>query len=231
MLATSRMWPSTRWMPAVWWRQLRAGAPAGERRLGRPMPFQTTFPHGRLHHVYTFSSRPIRRWPCLILSGRAVVGAAGPGVVAGVAAGVQVVAAQAAVVEVAAVARRWEAQAEAGQGVGKAASAEVVVPEEAVRAAPPAVAREAAPAVAVTILSLTTATHHTISRGPSCRHSHLRLRPTSRSWLRWRKEQADSRFSTPTISSEGSTASDVNKTSFTSLATCPATPRKGVATR
>src|SRR6266550_1943553 len=206
MLATSRMWPSTRWMPAVWWRRLRAGAPAGERRLGRPMPFQTTFPHGRLHHVYTFSSRPIRRWPCLILSGRAVVGAA-------------------------AVARAVEAQAEAAQGVVKAAPAEVVVPEEAVKAAPPAVAREAAPAVAVTILSLTTATHHTISRGPSCRHSHLRLRPTSRSWLRWRKERADSRFSTPTISSEGSTASDVNKTNFTSLATCPATPRKGVATR
>src|SRR5437016_882022 len=133
--------------------------------------------------------------------------------------------------EVAAVARAVEAQAEAAQGVVKAAPAEVVVPEEAVKAAPPAVAREAAPAVAVTILSLTTATHHTISRGPSCRHSHLRLRPTSRSWLRWRKERADSRFSTPTISSEGSTASDVNKTSFTSLATCPATPRKGVATR
>src|SRR5882762_1101851 len=106
MLATSRTWPFTRWMPAVWWRQLRAGAPAGERRLGRPIPFQTTFPHGRLHHVYTFSSRPIRRWPCLILSGRAVVVAAAPGVVAGVAAVVQVVVgqvvvAQAVVVEVA----------------------------------------------------------------------------------------------------------------------------------
>src|SRR2546425_2049844 len=141
MLATSRMWPSTRWMPAVWWRRLRAGAPAGERRLGRPMPFQTTFPHGRLHHVYTFSSRPIRRWPCLILSGRAVVGAAEaavPGVVAGVAAVVQVVAAQAAVVEVAAVARAVEAQAEAAQGAGKAAPAEVVGPEEAGKAAPPA---------------------------------------------------------------------------------------------
>src|SRR6266480_2534844 len=211
MLATSRMWPSTRWMPAVWWRQLRAGAPAGERRLGRSMPFQTTFPHRRLHHVYTFSSRPIRRWPCPILSGQAVVVAAVPVVVAEAAAVVQ---------------------AEAAQGVVvKAAPAEVVVPEEAVKAAPPAVAREAAPVVAVTILSLTTATHHTISRGPSCRHSHLRLRPTSRSWLRWRKEREDSRFSTPTISSEGSTASDVNKTSFTSLATCPATPRKGVATR
>src|SRR6266576_4147612 len=72
MLATSRMWPSTRWMHAVWWRQLRAGAPARKRRLGRPMPFQTTFPHGRFHHVHAFSLRPIRRWPCLIRSGRAV---------------------------------------------------------------------------------------------------------------------------------------------------------------
>src|SRR6266513_1938395 len=232
MLATSRMWPSTRWMPAVWWRQLRAGAPAGERRLGRSMPFQTTFPHRRLHHVYTFSSRPIRRWPCPILSGQAVVVAAVPVVVAEAAAVVRVVAAQAAAAEVAAVARVVAAQAEAAQGVVvKAAPAEVVGPEEAVKAAPPAVAREAAPVVAVTILSLTTATHHTISRGPSCRHSHLRLRPTSRSWLRWRKEREDSRFSTPTIYSEGSTASDVNKTSFTSLATCPETPRKGVATR
>src|SRR6267378_1248367 len=104
MLATSRMWPSTRWMPAAWWRQLRAGAPAGKRRLGRPMPFQTTFPHGRLHYVYTFSSRPIRRWPCLIRSGRAVEVAAAVEV-AEVAAVVQVEAAQAAVVVVAAVAR------------------------------------------------------------------------------------------------------------------------------
>src|SRR6266513_2498499 len=105
MLATSRMWPSTRWMPAVWWRQLRAGAPAGERRLGRSMPFQTTFPHRRLHHVYTFSSRPIRRWPCPILSGQAVVVAAVPVVVAEAAAVVRVVAAQAAAAEAGAVAR------------------------------------------------------------------------------------------------------------------------------
>src|SRR6267378_5798596 len=73
MLATSRMLPSTRWMHAVWWRRLRAEALAGDRRLGRPMPFQTTFPHGRLRRVHTSSSRPIRRWPCLIRSGRAVV--------------------------------------------------------------------------------------------------------------------------------------------------------------
>src|SRR6266404_1289207 len=73
MLATSRMLPSTRWMHAVWWRRLRAEALAGDRRLGRPMPFQTTFPHERLHRVHTSSSRPIRRWPCLIRSGRVVV--------------------------------------------------------------------------------------------------------------------------------------------------------------
>src|SRR6267378_2502271 len=73
MLATSRMLPSTRWMHAVWWRRLRAEAVAGDRRLGRPMPFQTTFPHERLQRVRTSSSRPIRRCPCLIRSGRVVV--------------------------------------------------------------------------------------------------------------------------------------------------------------
>src|SRR5437762_11432506 len=122
MLATSRMWPSTRLMPAVWWRQLRAGAPAGERRLGRSMPFQTTFPHRRLHHVYIFSSRPIRRWPCPILSGQAVVVAAVPVVVAEAAAVVRVVAEAAAVVRVvaaqaAAAEVAAEAQAEGAQGV------------------------------------------------------------------------------------------------------------------
>src|SRR5437879_1076134 len=72
MLATSRMWLSTRWMHAVWWRQLPAEAPARKPRLGKPAPFRTTFPHERFHHVHTFSSRPIQRWPCLIRSGRAV---------------------------------------------------------------------------------------------------------------------------------------------------------------
>src|ERR1700731_3145106 len=105
MLATSRMWPSTRWMHAVWWRQLRAEAPARNRRLGRPAPFRTTFPHERLHHVHTFSLRPIRRWPCLSLirSGRAeeaeeaVEAAAVAGVVAEVEEVVQVGVEQAAV--------------------------------------------------------------------------------------------------------------------------------------
>src|SRR6266851_3783049 len=78
MPATSRMWRSTRWMLAVWWRPLRAGAPAREQRLGRPMLFQTTFPRGRLRRVRTSYSRPIRRWPCLIRSGRGAVEAAAP---------------------------------------------------------------------------------------------------------------------------------------------------------
>src|SRR6266849_1384634 len=73
MLATSRMWRSTRSMLAVSWRPLRAGAPAGEQRLGRFIPLQATFPRGRLLLVHTLSSRPIRRWPCLIRSGPAAV--------------------------------------------------------------------------------------------------------------------------------------------------------------
>src|ERR1700674_5383098 len=236
MPATSRMWPSTPWMHAVWWRRLRAEAPARKRRLGRPMPFRTTFPHERLHHVHTFSSRPIRRWPCLILSARAVeagveavVGAAEaavPGGVAEVAAVVQVGAAQAAVVVVAAVARAEAAQ----EVVVKAAPAEVVVPEVAVRAAPEAVAREAAPAAVATILVPIITIHRTTSRGLSCRHFHLRLRPTSRSWLHWRKERADSRSSTPTTCWVDSNASDESRTSSTSLGMCPATRRRGVAT-
>src|SRR5436190_23269002 len=128
MLATSRMWPSTRWMHAVWWRQLRAGAPARKRRLGRAMPFQTTFPHGRFHHVHAFSLRPIRRWPCLIRSGRAVE-------VAVEVAAVEVAAEVEAVVQVE-VAREAEEgaapEAVARAVVVKAAPAEVVVPEEAV---------------------------------------------------------------------------------------------------
>src|SRR2546427_6140825 len=115
MLATSRMLPSTRWMHAVWWRRLRAEALAGDRRLGRPMPFQTTFPHERLHRVHTSSSRPIRRWPCLIRSGRVVVEVAAAEaavVVAEVEVVVQVGVAQAAAVAEAV------AQAAAGAGGG-----------------------------------------------------------------------------------------------------------------
>ena len=92
------------------------------------MPFQTTFPHGRFHHVHAFSLRPIRRWPCLIRSGRAVEVAA-----------VEVAAEVEAVVQVE-VAREAEEgaapEAVARAVVVKAAPAEVVVPEEAVEAAP-----------------------------------------------------------------------------------------------
>src|SRR5216684_1595477 len=233
MLATSRMWPSTRWMHAVWWRQLPAEAPARKRRLGKPAPFRTTFPHERLHHVHTFSSQPIRRWPCLIRSGRAVAEAEAPvaeeaGVVAAVGEVVQVEAEQAAVA-VGAVVR-----AEAAPEVAvKAALAEVVVPEVVVKAAPEAVAREAGHAVAAgTILApIILATRPTTSRGLSCRHSHLRLRPTSRSLRRWRKERADSRFSIPTTCWVDSNALDESKTSSTSWGTCPATRRKEAATR
>src|SRR6266576_1770711 len=239
MLATSRMWPSTRWMHAVSWRQLRAGAPARKRRLGRPMPFQTTFPHGRFHHVHAFSLRPIRRWPCLIRSGRAVE------VAAVEVAAVEVVVAEVEAVVQVEVAREEEEGAApavvaravvARAVVVKAAPAEVVVPEEAVEAAPAAGAREAAHAVALavaeTILGPIILTiRPTISRGQSCRHSHLRLRPTSRSWLRWRKGRADSQFSTLTTCWVDSSASDENKTNSTSWGTCPATPRKEAATR
>src|SRR5216684_4115022 len=98
MLATSRMWRSTRSMPAVSWRPLRAGAPAGEQRLGRFIPLQATFPRGRLLLVHTLSSRPIRRWPCLIRRSRA---AAEPEAVAAA----EAVAARAVVVRAEAAAR------------------------------------------------------------------------------------------------------------------------------
>src|SRR6266403_1398325 len=240
MLATSRMLPSTRWMHAVWWRRLRAEALAGDRRLGRPMPFQTTFPHERLHRAHTSSSRPIRRWPYLIRSGRVVEVAAAEAAEAVVVAEAEVVvvvqvgvARAAAVAE--AVARVEGAQEEgAREGVVRVAPVQVAGREAAVKAARAEAqeeAREAAPAVAVTIPSLTITIRPTTSRGLSCRHSHPRLRPTSRSWLRWRKERADSQFSTPTTCWVDSNASDESRTSSTSWATCPATRRKEAATR
>src|SRR6266478_1037591 len=133
MLATSRMWRSTRSMPAVSWRPLQAGAPAGEQRLGRLIPLQATFPRGRLLLVHTLSSRPIRRWPCLIRSGPA---AAEPEAVA------EVVAAE-AVVEAAAravVAVRAEEAARAAVAVRAEAVARAAAPGAEERAAPEAVA-------------------------------------------------------------------------------------------
>jgi hypothetical protein len=39
-----------------------------EQRPGRRAPFRITFQRERLRFARTFSSRPTRRWPCLILS-------------------------------------------------------------------------------------------------------------------------------------------------------------------
>src|SRR5713226_2008804 len=189
MLATSQMWRSTRSMLAVSWRPLRAGAPAGEQRLGRFIPLQATFPRGRLLLVHTLSSRPIRRWPCLIRRSRAAV--AEPEAVA------EVVAAEAVVEEEAraVVAVRAEEAARAAVAVRAEAVARAAAPGAEERAAPEAVA----PVVAVIILSPIILTiRPTTSRGRLFRHFHLRLRPTSRFWLRWRRERAASRFSIPT---------------------------------
>src|SRR6266478_1133293 len=181
MLATSRMWRSTRSMPAVSWRPLQAGAPAGEQRLGRLIPLQATFPRGRLLLVHTLSSRPMRRWPCLIRSDAA----AGPG------AGAEVGAAEA----VGEAAARAVVAARAAVAVRAEAVARAAAPGAEERAAPEAVA----PVVAVIILSPIILTiRRTTSRGRLFRHFHLRLRPTSRFWLRWRRERAASRFSIPT---------------------------------
>src|SRR6266550_5107478 len=212
MLATSRMWRSTRWTHAVWWRQLRAGAPAGGQWLERPRPLEATFRRGGLRRTHAFCSRPIRRWPCLIRSDQGV-------------AAVEPVAAAVAEAVVEAVVRGVEGRAAV---VVRVVPVEVVAQEAAVKAAPaveervapaaaPAVAaaRGAAPGVAVPILSLTTAVRPTASHGRSCRHSHLRPRPTSRSWQRWPKERGVSQSSIPTTYWVDSSASGASKTSST----------------
>src|ERR1700682_1141094 len=132
MLATSRMWRYTRWMFAVWWRQLQVqvGAPAGDRRLRRPMPFQTMFPHERLHHVRAFSSRLIRRRPCLIRRSRAEAAVLAAARVVAAAAAVLVEAPrEAGVVAVAAVLRVGAGAREAAvqEGVVRVAPGLVVV--------------------------------------------------------------------------------------------------------
>src|SRR5216683_2574512 len=167
MPATSRMWRSTPWMRAVSWRPLRAGAPAGEQRLGRPMRLQIVFPRVKLHRVRTSYSRPIQRWPCLIRSGLAVEAV--------------VPAAEEKVAPVAGAEVRAEAAREAAV---KAAPVEAVAPVAEEKVAPVAVAEEAALAAEGTIPGLTITTRPTVSHGQSCRHSHLRLRPTNRSWRR-----------------------------------------------
>jgi len=84
-----------------------------------------------------------------------------------------------AVAQAAAVAEAVARVEEAREGVVRVAPVQVAGREAAVKAAR-AEAREAAPAVAVTIPSLTITIRPSTSRGLSCRHSHLRLRPTSR---------------------------------------------------
>src|SRR6266700_2580432 len=161
MLVTSRTWRFTRWMLAAWWRPLPAEAPAKEQRSGRPMPLRTTFPRGRLRSVRAFSSRPTRRWPCLIRSARAAEGAVPAAVVEGVA----VAGAEALVEEVVPVVEVQEGAVR----VAPEAEGRVVV---VVKAAPAgARAGEEAPAAAaVTILALTSTILPTTSRGPSCLH-------------------------------------------------------------
>src|SRR6266851_1392686 len=220
MHAISPTWRSTHWMLEVWWRPLRAGWP-GEERRARPIPYQTTRLRARLRRARAFSLLPIRRWPCLILSvlaGEVVVERVAAAVAAEVVAGLVV-----ALVEAAAKVAPVEAVALAAELAAKVAL--VVARAVVVKAAPAEVA-----ALAVAIPSPTTIIRPTISRGQSCRRSHLRPRPTSKSWPPWRKEPAVSRFSTPTTCSVGSNASAANKTSSTSWATCPATRRKEAAT-
>src|SRR5437016_4991704 len=182
MLATSRMWRYTRWMRAVWWRLLRVGALAGKRRPGRRILFQTAPPHERLHCILASCSRPIRRWPCLTHSGLAEEAARAVEVAPAVGAEVERVE---AAPEVGAEVERVEAAPAVGAEVERA----VAAPEEEVKAAPVALeaakvalaeARVAALA-AVTTPLLTSTIRPSTSRGRSCRHSHHRLRPTSRS--------------------------------------------------
>src|SRR5258707_9880552 len=190
------MWRSWFCMLAVWWRPPRAVAPAGKGRLARPVPLQTTFPCGGVHRIRTFCSRPIPRWPCLIRSGRAVAAVA--------AAGAEVrVAALEGAVEVDPV-----VPVEGPEQAVKAAPAEAQGVEERVA---PVVAAPAAAGSPTPTIPLS------ISHAQSCRPSRLQLRPTSRYWPRWRKEQAVSRFLIPTTCSRGSNASGASRARFTYL--------------
>src|SRR5713226_9538442 len=191
MPATSRTWLSTRSMLADWLPLLRAGAPPGDRRLERLSLLQTIFRRGELRDVHIFFSQPIRRWPCLIRNDPAVAAAVEPAVAVAAA-----VAAAGAVVPVEV----------APAAAVRVAPVEVAVREEAAKVGPAAapvageevVQVEAPVAVPVVALCPTITIRPITNRGQSCRHSHLRLRPTSKSWLRWRKERAVLRFSTPT---------------------------------
>jgi len=154
--------------------------------------------------------------PILIHSGRAGVAAVEQVEALGVAAAAEV--------------RVEEAQAEAPVAERVALEAEVRVEarEGAVKAAPEAaqavalvgeeaalVAREGAHAVAVTILPPISAIRPLTSRAQSFRHFLLLLRPTSKSFRRWRRARAVSRFSTPTTFWVDSIASGESRTNST----------------
>src|SRR5882762_8994029 len=194
------------------------------------MPFQTMFPRERLHHVRVFSSQPIRRWPCLIHRSRAEAEVLAEAPVVAVAAEEPGEAPRGAVEVPEVVAGGAPVRVAVREAAVRGAPVQVEVREAAVKAAL-AEAREAALAVAVLILPLTITIRPTTSRGQSCRHSHRRLRPTNRSWRRWRKERAVSPFSTPTTCWVDSSASVESKTSSTFWGTCPATRRREAATR
>src|SRR5713226_3491321 len=93
--------------------------------------------------------------------------------------------------------RRWPCLIRNDPAVAAAVEPAVAV-AAAVAAGEEVVQVEAPVAVPVVALCPTITIRPITNRGQSCRHSHLRLRPTSKSWLRWRKERAVLRFSTPT---------------------------------
>src|SRR6266849_4595698 len=169
MPATSRTWRSTHSMPAVWSPLRRAGAPAGDRRTEVLRPLRIIFPQGKLQRVHTFSSLRFRRWPCLIRNDQE----AGAEQVA-------VVPVEVAVAAVPVEAAREAVEREAG---AREAPVEAQAVEEGVGLVE-------APAAVPVALRPTTTIRLTTSLGQSSRHSHHRLRPTSKYWHRWRKEPA-----------------------------------------
>src|SRR6266571_1760778 len=229
MPAISRMWRSTRWMRAVWSRPLRVGVPCGKQRPRKPTQFQIERRRGRRLPGPAFCSQHIRRWPCLIRSGpaeeaeraeqaeQAEVAAVAPEVVEPAAV---------ALAEAGAVARVVAQEALAGLVAAVKAEPVALAARVEEHAAEPA----EAPAEEVLIPIPITTIQPTASHARLFRNFRLRLRPTSRSSPLLRKERAASRFSTPTISSPDSNASDVNRMSSTSWVTCRRIRPKELAT-
>src|SRR5216684_2188131 len=229
MPAINRMSRSTRWMRAVWSRPLRAGVPCGKQRPRKPTQFQIGRRRGRRLPGPAFCWRHIRRWPCLIRSGPAE--AAERAAVAQQAEQAEEAAVAPEVVEPAAVALA-EVGAVAQEALaGLVAAVKAELGALAARVEEHAAELAEAPAVEVLIPIPITTIRPTASHARLFRNFRLRLRPTSRSSPRLRKERAASRFSTPTICSPDSNASDVNRMSFTSWVTCRRIRPKGLATR